>query len=132
MSVDERRSLDRAEARWKDRSFADYSFETRVSCFCPPQITQWTRVTVEGGKVTAAVPLNQDTLYGPPMLELWQPIDSLFAMIKGALRDGSYLKAINVAFDEQWGYPTRIDFISKPEILDAGSTHYVRNLIPKP
>ncbi len=132
MSVDERRSLDRAEARWKDRSFANYTFETRIVCFCAPQVTVWTLVTVEEGKVTAAVPVEQDSLYMPPMLELWQPIDSLFAMIKGALRDGSYLKAINVAFDEQWGYPTRIDFISKPEILDAGSTHYVRNLIPKP
>lgn len=133
LSPDERRNLDRAEAKWTARAFVDYTFETRVVCFCAPQVTQWTRVTVEGGKVTAAVPADQDTLYTPPMLELWQPVDSLFSMIRSALRDGdAYLKAIDVMFDEEWGYPTRVSFISKPEIQDGGSTHYVRNLIPKP
>jgi hypothetical protein len=34
LSPDERRALNAAEARWKSRSFTDYSYEIRVDCFC--------------------------------------------------------------------------------------------------
>lgn len=122
-----------AEARWKARPFADYSYEVRVLCFCPPQITEWTRVTVQGGVVTSAEAIDPDPNAPIDDLRYWVPIDSLFADLRLTMTDRAlrtYLEAIVVEYDPELGYPTSIEYRAKSNVIDGGSQFLLRNVLP--
>ena len=122
-----------AEARWKARPFADYSYEVRVLCFCPPEITEWTRVTVRGGVVTSAEAVEPDPSFPISTLRYWVPIDSLFVDLRLTMTDRAlrtYLDAIVVDYDPELGYPTNIEYRAKTNVLDGGSQFLLRNVLP--
>ena len=133
LSSDEVRELNRAEGRWKARGFADYTYEMQRLCFCPPEINRWTRVTVRAGVVVDATPVEPDPTYPITTLSYWQPIDSLFVQLRQAADDsygsGAYSDVI-VQYDAQLGYPTRIEWVEKPNVADAASTLNLRNVTP--
>lgn len=123
----------RAKARWDARTFVHYSFEIRTFCFCPPELTQWTRVVVRNGVVEGAAPVEPNPEYPVTSTAYFQPIDSLFSNLRRAMSEGdirSHYSDINVEYDAQLGYPTHIEYQSKPNIADAGSTIEVRNVQP--
>jgi hypothetical protein len=123
--------LVRAEAKWRDRPFADYTYEVRVSCFCPPEIAQWNRVTVRGQVVTAVNPIDTDPPFPLSTLSYWRPIDSLFVEIfrsMSAPSSESYLAAIIVKYDDALGFPTKIEYRAKSNVADGGATHELRNV----
>ena len=122
-----------AEARWKARPFADYSYEVRVLCFCPPEITEWTRVTVRGGVVTSAEAVDPDPNFPIENLQYWVPIDSLFVDLRRTMTDRAsqtYLDAIIAEYDPVLGYPTRIEYRAKANVIDGGSQFLLRNVVP--
>jgi len=123
----------RAKARWDARTFVHYSFEIRTFCFCPPEMTQWTRVVVRNGVVEGATPVEANPEYPPPSTTYYQPIDSLFSNLRRAMSEGdirSHYSDIIVEYDSQLGYPTHIEYRSKPNIADGGATIDVRNVQP--
>lgn len=125
--------LSAARARWDARPFADYSYEIRTTCFCPVEITRWTRVSVRNGVVVDAVPVEPDP--GSPIttLALWHPIDTVFANLHRAMSElgpQSYLDAIVVDYDSELGYPTSIEYRAKLNIADGGSSLSLRNVRP--
>jgi hypothetical protein len=125
--------LNAAEARWLDRPFEDYRYEIRTSCFCGPDVTRWTRVTVQGGAVVAAEPVEPDPALPVTSLEYWQPIDSLFARLRRALverESGEFYAAIVAEYDPALGYPVLIEYRAQPYIADGGATHWLRNVVP--
>jgi hypothetical protein len=123
--------LAEAEERWDARPFADYSFEIRTSCFCPPEINQWTRVSVRNGVVVDADAVEPDPNFPITTLTYWQPIDSLFSRLRRTMSSGgsdSPYADVKVTYDAELGYPTRIEYIEKPTVADAASTITVRNV----
>ena len=133
VDVSDFRQVAAAEARWKARPFADYSYEVRVLCFCPPEITEWTRVTVRGGVVTAAVAVDPDPNCPIENIRYWVPIDSLFADLRLTMTDRAlrtYLEAIVVEYDPELGFPTRIEYRAKANVIDGGSQFLLRNVVP--
>ena len=124
--------LAHAQARWEGRPFADYSFEIRTFCFCPPEINRWTRVSVRGGIVVAVEAVEPDPNFPITTLTYWRPIDALFADLHRAMKESSgfssYYAAILVDYDAVLGYPTSIEYREKPNIADAGATITVRNV----
>jgi hypothetical protein len=127
------RILKAAEARWKARPFADYSYEIRVLCFCPPQITEWTRVTVRSGVVTSAEAVDPDPNVPIDNLRYWVPIDSLFVDLRLTMTDRAlrtYLDAIVVDYDPDLGYPTKIEYRAKTNVIDGGSQFLLRSVVP--
>lgn len=130
LSSSELRELDAAEARWRARGFADYTYETRTSCFCPAEINQWTRVHVRGGVVTRAERLEVDPPVDATNLSYWQPIDSAFSRLREAARTASsnVFSDIKVEFDSTLGFPTRVEFVERPTVADAASTTERRNV----
>jgi hypothetical protein len=123
--------LSHATARWEARPFADYSYEIRTLCFCPPEINRWTRVSVRGGVVVDADPVDPDPGYPIMSLSYWHPIDSIFAGLYRAMTEesaNSYLDAIVVKYDSELGYPTNIEYRAKSNIADGGSTLTLRNV----
>jgi hypothetical protein len=127
------RRLASAEAQWKARTFADYSYEIRVLCFCPPEINQWTRVTVRGGLVTAAEAVDPDPNHPITTLQYWIPIDSLFVDLRRTMTDRAsqtYLDTIVAEYDPALGYPTNIEYRAKANVQDGGSQFLLRNVRP--
>jgi len=123
--------LAEAEARWAARSFPDYSFEMRKACFCAPETTEWARVDVVGGQVTRVVMLATGAELPPLQRSYFQTVEGVFAAIHSA-HDDDYLQDIRIEFDQHLGYPTRVDFVSQPNIADGGATYYLRNAVPVP
>ena len=127
--------LARAETRWKARPFADYTYEIRVSCFCPPEIGQWTRVTVGDGAVTAVEAVDPNAQYPPTTLTYWRSIDSIFEELFRTMSTSSaetYLDAIIVSYDDELGYPTSIEYRAKANVADGGAYYSLRNVVPLP
>lgn len=122
-----------AEARWKARSFPDYTYEIRVSCFCPTEITQWTRVAVRNGAVTAAEAVDPQTQFPITTLQYWGPIDSLFVDLRRTMTEKDaqwYLDAVIADFDAVLGYPTNIEYRAKRNVADGSSVFSLRNVLP--
>ena len=131
LSPRELRALSDAEARWAHRGFQDYTFETMRSCFCDPLVTQWARVEVRGGVATRVVFLETGAEVSPQQRGYFATVDGLFDRIRRATSDEA-LDDIKVQFDPVLGFPTRIVFQAKPDILDGGSATYARNVAPIP
>lgn len=133
VSPNDFRELAEAEAQWQARSFADYSYEIQVLCFCPPEISQWTRVTVRGGAVTAAEAVDPNPSNPITTIQYWDPIDSLFVDLRRTMTDRAsrtYLDAIVTQYDPELGYPTNIEYRAKSNVADGGSQFLLRNVRP--
>lgn len=131
LSVDEVFALKEAEARWAARPFADYSFETSVSCFCDPELSQWARVEVSTGVVTRVVLLADGHEVDPAQRAYFPTVQRLFDGIREASHDGS-VRDVSVQFDPQLGYPTLINIAPERNVMDGGSVRYARNAAPRP
>jgi hypothetical protein len=123
-----------AKALWDARPFTDYTYEIKTSCFCPPEINAWTRVTVRNGVVVSAENVDPTLHYPLSSLVYWVPVDSVFARLRQAMSRGSHfdswLASIDVQYDATLGFPTYIVYHEKPNVADAGSVHYLRNVRP--
>jgi hypothetical protein len=127
------RRLAEAKQRWASRPFADYTYEIRTGCFCPPEVNQWARVEVRNNVVVDVDAVDPDPDFPVTTLSYWQPIDTLFADIERAISDDGFSSVyakVNVTYDAQFGFPTTIEYISKPNIADAGASISVRNVVP--
>lgn len=127
LAPNELRQLVAAERRWAARGFGDYAYEVRVLCFCPPEINEWKVVDVRGGRVTAVrdlagVAIPPERWYGRPTVE------ELFTRARGPYDE--WVASVEMAFDPALGFPTRLAFISKPNIADAGAVYEARNVRP--
>lgn len=125
--------FNQALARWEARPFANYSYEIRVACFCPPEVTKWSRVSVRSGVVVAVEPLESNPEFPIVTFQYWVPIDSIFNDLYRTMTEPGadyYLDRIVVSYDAQLGYPTSIEYRAKPNIADGGSTHSLRNVTP--
>ena len=130
---DDVRRLVHAKERWASRPFADYTYEIRTSCFCPPEVNQWSRVEVRNNVVVDVDAVDPDPGFPITTLSYWQPIDTLFADIERAMAGSGFSSVyaeVNVTYDAQFGFPTSIEYVSKPTIADAGASISVRNVVP--
>lgn len=124
--------LAEARARWNARPFADYSFEIRTLCFCPPEMARWTRVSVRNGIVVDADAVEPDPNFPITTLRYWQSIDSLFSDLHRVMSTGSFESLyadIEVEYDRQLGYPTLIEYIEKPTVADAAAIITLRKVL---
>jgi len=127
------RRLADAKRLWESRSFTDYTYEIRTSCFCPPELNQWSRVEVRNGAVVDVDAVDPDPTFPITTISWWQPIDTLFADIERAISSGGFNSAyarVDVTYDSRYGFPTSIEYVSKPTVADAGASISVRNVVP--
>lgn len=133
VSRGEIRALNRAEARWKARPFIDYVYETQTSCFCPPELNQWTRVTVRGGVVVGAEFVEPRPDIQITTLSAWASIDTVFVRLRQRLASPALEEVyaeFEADYDPQLGFPTRIEFRERPNVNDATTVQHIRNLRP--
>jgi hypothetical protein len=110
-----------AQQKWKAAKLENYTFYSRVGCFCLDEYGGAKRVKVQAGSVTEVV----DVRTGKAAPLTWrQPVDSLFAI---ALREAIDLPSrLEVTFDRELGYPTRLSFGEQER--DAGAVIVIDSL----
>jgi hypothetical protein len=121
------RQWSEARTRWDNRGYSHYHFEILVSCFCAPEVSQWTRVYVVNGEVAGAHPVAGGEWHQGAALQYWPTIDALFASIVNR-SSGERLKSITARYHPQLGFPQRLDFSYDPGLMDAGALYQVRNV----
>lgn len=126
------REYERAYARWTEQGLTHYTVEVRVSCFCPPTLHYWHRITVADDSVTAAVLVDSSATsaeVGPSHPEWYSTIDQMFteiARVRGR-RDGS---RVDATYDVVTGIPTQISFRAPPGVADGDASYSYRALQP--
>ena len=125
--VSEEDELADAEKLWERSNIRDYSFEMRTSCFCPPEIIEWARVTVQNRAIVSVTSLTGTPLSGNAR-DSRKTVDQLFAAVKPPLPD--WVDRVDFNFDPQYGYPVSLRLESRKDVLDAGIIYEARNLQP--
>ncbi len=130
LSPREQQDLAAARALWRRAGLTAYTVETRTFCFCPVELSNWTRLTVRDGgiigveAVDTAFPILPATSPGT-----WRTVDQLFLWLEELARDPGYVSDVSVAYDRTFGYPTEI--LSRcDQVADCGAQIYLRNLSP--
>ena len=124
---DEARVLANARAKWRQRGFADYTFEARHNCFfCRPEELGPVRITVHQGAIGSVILVATGEPVDPAY---WFTIDELFERIPlWAKNDG--VDDVTVKYDAALGFPTSIGVRYEEGILDAGDTYAVSAVAP--
>jgi hypothetical protein len=131
LSTSERRRLAEGEAKWAARGYGDYSIEMRRSCFCPPEVNLWARVEVVDGTVVRVTLIETGEIITEARRTYWETVEQLFSRLRET-DESDWLEDIRFTLDPVLGYPTEISWVSSPNVLDAGSTQYLRNPAPLP
>lgn len=125
------RELTIAQARWEARAFQAYEMEIRISCFCPPEINEWSRVRVEDGTVVGVMRLSDSTEYSSDRWTMWPTVDEIFERLEAVRGSDAYAR-FTATFDPLLGYPHESALIERPGVADAGVSHHIRRLGPIP
>jgi hypothetical protein len=115
------------EALWKSKNIVNYTFTFQRGCFCPPEISKPTVLTVKNGALTSAVYADGS---GNALLTYFTdaaPLEKLFLNIEGAQKDGY---AVTVVYDATYGFPSSIN--ASKNIPDASYTFTVTDFKPAP
>ncbi|NNG16040.1 MAG: hypothetical protein HKM89_06120, partial [Gemmatimonadales bacterium] len=129
LNVAEFRELLVAERQWAARSFDDYAFVTRQSCFCSPEVLLQVEVEVRGGTITSVTDVVTDTLVRAELYSAWYTVEDVFERIRRA-GGVSQVADVVVAFDPVLGYPTSFATQFDQSILDAGGSIEITALHP--
>jgi hypothetical protein len=125
LSPHEQQLLRQAFSKWHEEDRLDYTIEARISCFCPPYLAQWTRLTVRNGIIVDADPVESLPDGVEPGLLGWLTVEDEFERL---LSPPGILEEIEARFDSRYGYPTYIRSDCGPNVQDCGSVHEMRNL----
>jgi len=123
----EERQLRQAEERWESRNIANYTFEMRTGCFCPPEINEWAIVEVRNGQIVSARSLSGVLLSGIALTSR-KTVDQLFDAARPPYED--WVGRVDFEFDSELGYPLKLQLDGKRNIADAGVVYEARNLRP--
>ena len=106
--------LEAAVERWNESGPASYAFDYRQGCFCPPDVVTPVRITVESGRITDIVYLEDvgiaegDTVRaGDPVTEFargtFGTVDDLLADVARAIERRPV--EFEVEYSAEYGYP---------------------------
>lgn len=125
----ERVDAAKARARWEARGFGDYTFEFRVSCYCAPELNDWSAIVVRDGAVVEARSVASGDRHPAYLDQAWSTIEALFDDLLRRRNRGDLVDIV-ARFDKQLGFPSYINYSYDPGIMDAGAVIYVRNVSP--
>jgi hypothetical protein len=101
---DDRDELNDARRRWARQGIASYQYRLTQLCFCPSEIVRPFAIRVSNGIIAEV--RDAETGEAPPSYYDPRTIPELFEVIDQAL--DRHADSIDVEYDPQLGYPTRI------------------------
>lgn len=102
--------FDLAREKWQAANISHYRFNLSISCFCIFTQDMPLIIEVDDGKVVS-MEFQSGNEIDPSFVELFEryaTIDRIFAELEKAL--GGEAEAVNVTYDETYGFPTEVAF----------------------
>eukprot|EP00210_Caulerpa_lentillifera_P007178 g6868.t1 len=90
---------------WSIEGFADYEITYSLQCHCADEITQPVTIVYRDGRIESI----SEEVSNPSALPI---VNDMFDIIENALRNG--YTNINIAYDQDFGYPYFVEFNSVP------------------
>ncbi|MFT7338195.1 MAG: hypothetical protein ACI92B_001525 [Marinobacter maritimus] len=109
-------TLDQAQALWSDKGVVNYQVTVQQTCFCPADLRQPMRVTVDDGKLVDVRGLEQPIQDESRLDASRLTIAGLFAFIEQS--EQREVHKLNVDYDPRFGFPRRIDYDGHEMIAD--------------
>ncbi|MGA9383004.1 MAG: DUF6174 domain-containing protein [Phormidium sp.] len=91
---------------WVKQKLKNYRYILRVSCFCPPDMTQPVIIDVRSGKTSSITPETNRNIVNKEFFQKYDSIDKLFEIIRSALAENAY--KVDAKYHPTLGYPTQI------------------------
>lgn len=108
--------LDQARSKWRVARPSNYTYTYSLSCFCPRELTDRVRITVQNAKVDNVIYTNTGQPVDLQHLQHFHTIDELFDMLQDAInRDPHQMAA---SYDPSYGYPTSVTIDYNEMIAD--------------
>lgn len=103
-----------AEDRWAASRVSNYDLEVRLTCLCPPDVAGPFDVTVSDGEIVDISYEGEqiEPTGGTPTMAF--TVEGLF----GIVQDNLAADALTVTYDDELGYPTRIDIDEDSDVVD--------------
>lgn len=125
---EERERLQWNRERWRAHGVDSYEYEFRRVCFCPPNQVGPVRVRVERGRVVAVIRVETGEPVPENELRHFPPVEGLFDAVEDAVR--REVGALEVTYDPEYGYPTRIWIDVMPDAVDDGVLYIASRFRP--
>ena len=95
-----------AQEKWRASKAADYDLVVSRICECLPGTMGPVEVIVRGGRVSSRRYLTSSAEVPDGFMDVFPDVENLFFKIRSAL--WAHVYKIEVEYDEELGYPTRI------------------------
>lgn len=127
LSPDDRERLDRAEARWAEAGYTDYTIEVVHYCSCPPSLHDRARIEVVDGTIRRVTLLSTLAIITDERLQHYRTVTDLFQDIRSASSQEAW-ERVTFSVDPVLGYPTYIHWAAKPAASELELTMVISNL----
>ncbi len=114
------------QQKWASQNVSHYRFEVEIGCNCPWRSLMPLKIEVKDGQLVSMtdkdgqpIPANYAETFNKAA-----SIEKLFAILDRAI--GS-VSEVNVEYNPDYGYPTKIGIISSKMITDSGIGYYVKS-----
>ncbi len=116
-------------ATWHQQGLVYYTVEARILCYCPPEMNTWHELTVSNDSIIAVRRVDAEP-GGPTAQPTWfSTVDDVYRRMDTWV-DGQRGFSVRALYDATTGLPTRVEFITSPNIADGGAKHEFRALKP--
>ena len=115
-----------AYQKWQGGNLSEYQIEQRIICFCAPPAGYWIKVNVKDNQVISAYDLESESAISTELFEYLYTIDEAFELIRN-FEEQKPVK-LEIQYDQQFGYPKRIDFDGRTGIADDEFILEIREL----
>lgn len=122
------RELEANRNRWQSVGFTDYTYRVDRACFCG--FFGLAEIEVRDGVIVAVTHAEDGTAVDPEFFQFYDTVEDLFDLIQDAIaREAAVL---DVEYDDQLGYPLRIELDYAFNVADDELTVTVSGLVPAP
>ncbi len=126
VSSSSRTELDANRSRWTSHRITFYEYEFQNSCFCGPEVTQPTILSVENGEVVALRNADTGATLEPRENGSYPTIEELFDTVLAGLEGADSVVA---EYDEERGFPTSIYVDWNAGTADEETSYSAKNLV---
>ena len=122
----DQKTLEKNRDKWRSKGADTYYYEYRQLCFCAIEYADWAGVYVFEDAVEEVTILATDE--PPTMLGLvdYRIIEDLFRIAENAIDEAD---KYDIEYDQEYGYPTKIEADFYKNAVDDEVTYLARNLI---
>jgi hypothetical protein len=101
---------------WEEHNISHYSYQMKISCFCPPEVTEPVSIEVNNGETVSRTYVNNGQPATANAILNVDTIEEVFSRVEDAINNKA--DKIDVAWDATYGFPIHIFIDSYEDAVD--------------